>query len=65
MWRMQWSFPGKESACNVEDLDSISGLGRSFGEGNPLQYSGLENSMHRGSWQVTVHGVVESDMTPN
>ena len=38
---------GKESACNVGDLDSIPGLGRSPGEGNdyPLQYSGLENSM--------------------
>ena len=38
---------GKESACNVGGLSSISGLGRSPGEGNgyPLQYSGLENSM--------------------
>ena len=38
---------GKESACNVGDLGSISGLGRSPGEGKdyPLQYSGLENSM--------------------
>ena len=40
---------GKESACNTEDLDSIPGLGRSPGEGNgnPLQYSHLENSMDR------------------
>ena len=39
---------GKESACNVVDLGSIPGLGRSPGEGKgyPLQYSGLENSMH-------------------
>jgi len=39
---------GKESACNVGDLGSIPGLGRSPGEGKgyPLQYSGLENSMH-------------------
>ena len=39
---------GKESACNVGDLDSIPGLGRSPGEGKgyPLQYSGLENSMY-------------------
>ena len=39
---------GKESACNVGDLGLIPGLGRSPGEGkgNPLQYSGLENSMH-------------------
>ena len=38
---------GKESACSVGDLGSISGLGRSPGEGKgyPLQYSGLENSM--------------------
>ena len=45
------SFPsgsaGKESACNVGDLGSIPGLGRSPGEGKgyPLQYAGLENSM--------------------
>ena len=38
---------GKESACNAGDLGSVPGLGRSPGEGNgyPLQYSGLENSM--------------------
>ena len=59
-------FPGssadKESACNAEDLGSIPGLGRSFGEGNgyPLQYSCLENSMERGAWQATVHGVAKS-----
>jgi len=42
----------KESACNAGDLGSIPGLGRSPGEGNgnPLQYSYLENSMDRGSW---------------
>ena len=42
----------KESACNVGDLGSIPGSGRSPGEGNgnPLQYSGLENSMDRGVW---------------
>ena len=41
---------GKESSCNVGDLGSIPGLGRSPGEGKsyPLQYSGLENSMSRG-----------------
>ena len=51
---------GKESACNVGDLGSIPGLGRSPGEGNnyPPQYSGLENSM-----DCTVHGVAESDLT--
>ena len=48
---------GKESACNVGDLDLIPGLGRSPGEGNsyPLQYSGLENSM-----DCIVHGVEKS-----
>ena len=57
---------GKESTCNAGDLGSNSGLGRSLGEENsyPLQYSGLENSMDRRSWQATVHGVnKESDMT--
>ena len=45
-----------------EDLGSISGLERSPGEGNgyPLQYSGLENSMDRGAWQATFHGVAKS-----
>ena len=45
-----------------ETLDSIPGLGRSPGEGNgnPLQYSCLENSMDRGAWWATVHGVAKS-----
>ena len=57
-------FPGgsasKESTCNAGDLGLIPGLGRSPEEGNgyPLQYSGLENSM-----DCIVHGVAESDMT--
>ena len=44
----------KASAYNVGDLGSIPGLGRSpeEGNGNPLQYSCLENPMHRGAWQV-------------
>ena len=48
---------GKESACNVGDLGSIPGLGRSPGEGNgnPLQYSCLENPMDGGAWWATVH----------
>ena len=53
---------GKESACNAGDLGSIPGLGRSPGEGNgnPLQYPCMENSMDRGAWQATVHGVTRS-----
>ena len=46
---------GKESACNAGDLGLIPGLGRSPGEGNgnPLQYSCLGNSMDRGAWRAT------------
>jgi len=58
---LSFGFPGgsddKESAC--------PGSGRFAGEGhgNPLQYSCLENSMDRGAWWATIHGVTESDMT--
>ena len=64
-----WGFPGglddKESACNEGDLGLIPGSGRSPGEGNgnPLQYSCLENPMDGGAWQPTVHGVAELDTT--
>ena len=53
------SSDSKESACNAGDSSLIPGLGRSPGEGNgnPLQYSCLENSMDRGAWQAIVHGV--------
>ena len=53
---------GKESACNARDLGSIPGSGRSPGEGNgnPLHYSCPENSMDRGAWWATVHGVAKS-----
>ena len=59
-------FPGgsedKASACNVGDPGLIRGLGRSPGKGNgnPLQYSCLENPMDGGAWQATVHGVTKS-----
>ena len=54
------------NAADARDRGSIPGLGRSpgLGNGNPLQYSCLENSMERGTWQATVHrGCKESDMT--
>ena len=53
---------GKESACNARDLGSIPRSGRSPGEGNgnPPQYSCLENFMDRGTRQVIVHGVTKS-----
>ena len=56
---------GKASAHNAGDPGSIPGLGRSRGEGNgnPLQYSCLDNSMDRGARWSTVHGVAESDTT--
>ena len=49
---------GKESACNAGDPGSIPGSGRSPGErnGNPLQYSCLENSMDRRAWWAIAHG---------
>ena len=52
---------GKESACNAGDPGLIPGLGRSPGErnGNPLQYSCLENS-DKEAWQATVHRVTKS-----
>ena len=59
-------FPGasdsKDSACNARDLGSIPGLGRSPGErnGNPLQYSCLENPMGREACWVMVHSVTNS-----
>ena len=53
---------GKEYVHNAGDPGSISGSGRSPGEGNvnPLQYSCLVNSMDRGAWWATVHGVTKS-----
>ena len=65
-WQGVRGFPGgsevKASASNVGDLGSIPGSGRSPGEGNgnPLQYSCLENPMDGGAWWATVHGVAQS-----
>ena len=56
------SSNGKESACDAGDQDLIPGLGSSSGEGNgnPLQYSCLENSVDRIACGATVHGVAKS-----
>ena len=52
----------KKSACKTGDPVSTPGPGRCPGEGNgnPLQYSGLENPMNRGEWQATVHGITKN-----
>ena len=54
---------GKESVCIAGNLGLMPGLGRPPGEGNgnPLQYSCLENFMDRGAWWAPVHGVAKSD----
>ena len=70
MWEL--GFPGDSEVKNLPanigalgDTSSIPGWGRSpeGGNGNPLQYSCLENPMDRGAWQATIHGVAESDET--
>ena len=66
---MVLGFPGgsdsKEYVYSMGDSGLIPGSGGSPGEmnGNPLQYSCLENSMGRGTWQATIHGVAELDIT--
>ena len=63
---LKYGFPGvfysKETACIVGDPGLIPGSGRSPGEGNgnPLQYSGLENPMNSGTWRAAVQGMSES-----
>ena len=65
----QWGFPSgsvvENLPANTGDTGSVPGLGRSpgGGNGNPLQYSCLENPMGRGAWQATVHGISESNTT--
>ena len=62
-------FPGdsvvKSLPASARDSGSFPGLGRSSGEGNgnPLQYSCLENPMDRGAWWATVHGVAKESGT--
>ena len=58
---------GKESPGNAGDLGLIPGLGKSPGEGNgyPVLYSCMENSMDRGAWRVKVHGVIKSQTRLN
>ena len=62
---LPWWLRGKESACNTGDPGLVPGLERFPGEGhgNPLWYSGLENSMNRGAWQAAVHKVTQSGTT--
>ena len=62
-----WWLSGKESTCSTGDPCSISGSGRSPGEGNgnPLQYSCLENSVDGGAWWTIAYGVAKSRTRPN
>ena len=68
---MDLGFPGgsdsKDSVCNAGNPGLIPGLGSSPGEGNgnPLQYSCLENLVDRGAWQAPVHGVAKSQTLVN
>ena len=65
LWASQVALVVKKldaNAGDIRDVSLIPGLGRSpgGGHGNPLQYSCLVNSMERGAWQATVHGVAKS-----
>ena len=56
------ALSSKESTCNAGDVGLIPGLGRfpEEGNGNPLQYSCLENIMDRAAWWAAIHGVSKS-----
>ena len=58
----QVALAAKNLPANAGDLGSIPGLGRSLGEGNgnPLQYSCLDNPMDKGAWRATLHGITKS-----
>ena len=62
LWGLPCSSNGKESACDAGDQGLIPGSGRSPGDGNgnPLQYSCLENPMDTEAWWATVLGVAKS-----
>ena len=62
---LPWWLRGNESACNAGDPGSVPGSGRSpgRGNGNPLQYSCLENRMDRGAWRASPWGRTELDTT--
>ena len=60
---LSWWLSSKESTCNVGDTGLVLGLGNpGEGNGNPLQYSCLENPMDRGAWQATVLRVAKSQI---
>ena len=62
---LPWQFSGKESTCQAGDAGLIPGLGRSPGKGNgnPPEYSYLENPKGSGAWRALVHAVIESERT--
>ena len=64
---LPYSSDGKEYTCNAEDPGLIPALGKSSGEenGNPLQYSCLENPKDRGAWRATVREVAKSWTQPS
>ena len=59
LWRFPGGSDGTESACNAGDLGSVPGSRRSpgGGNGNPLQYSCLEDLVDRGAWQAIAHSL--------